>query len=41
MNSDRNCKYKVNFEMIVTKEETISLRAYLREENSHCKRYWN
>ena len=25
MNSDKNCKYKVNFEMIVTKEETLSL----------------
>ena len=27
MNRDRNCKYKVNFEMIVTKEETLSLQA--------------
>ena len=27
MNGDRNCKYKVNLEMIVTKEETIGLQA--------------
>ena len=27
MNRARNCKYKVNLEMIVTKEETLSLQA--------------
>ena len=27
MNGDRNCKYKVNLEMIVTKEETLCLQA--------------
>ena len=27
MNRAKNCKYKVNFEMIVTKEETLSLQA--------------
>ena len=41
MNRDRNCKYEVNLEMIVTKEETLSIRAYLREESRHSKQYWN
>ena len=27
--------------MIVTKEETLSIRAYLREESRHSKLYWN
>ena len=39
MNRDRNCKYKVNLEIIVISRRNALITSHLREESRYSKRY--